>query len=93
MQDSLMERVYGTLQGEFRLGGGVPGVEDLFSNDGPGLKLYSQMWDAYERLCQRLGLEETEDADVEIIINALMDITDLIGCKMYEYGAKFGIDP
>ena len=90
MRDEFVEKVYETLQGNHSLESGVLGVENLFTDTGPGLKLYCQMWEAYERLCQRLDLQETEDADVEIIINSLMDIADLLSFKMYEYGAIFG---
>lgn len=90
MHKEFVENIYETLQGNRSPANRVPGVENLFTDTGPGLKLYCQMWEAYERLCQRLGLPETEDADVEIIINSLMDIADLLSFKMYEYGAIFG---
>ncbi len=47
---------------------------------------YSQMLEAYSRLCSRLGQTRGEDADVEIIITQLRIIGRRVGLKMFEYG-------
>ena len=64
-----------------------PIVENLFAEGRECELLYSQVYDANIRLCQRLGVEE--DADVEIIINSLLRICELTGKRMYRYGAEF----
>lgn len=52
-------------------------------------KLYSQMLEAYERVCRRLGKPGTEDEDVEIIISNLMSIGRHQSMKMFDYGVLF----
>ncbi len=52
-------------------------------------RLYSEMCDAYERICVRLGKPDQEDRDVEIIINNLLDIGKYLSMKMYDYGYLF----
>lgn len=52
-------------------------------------RLYSEMCDAYERICVRLGKPDQEDRDVEIIINNLLDIGRHLSIKMFEYGQFF----
>ena len=51
--------------------------------------LYSEMRDAYDRICVRLGKPDQEDRDVEIIINNLLDIGRHLSMKMYDYGRFF----
>ena len=52
-------------------------------------ELYSGMYDAYERVCKRLGNPDSEDCDVEIIISNLLDIGRHLSMKMYDYGWYF----
>ena len=52
-------------------------------------RLYSEMCDAYERICVRLWKPDQEDRDVEIIINNLLDIGIYLSMKMYDYGYLF----
>ena len=52
-------------------------------------RLYSEMCDAYERICVRLGKPDQEDRDVEIIIDNLLDIGKHLSMKMYDYGYFF----
>lgn len=85
--EKFVEAVYDSLQGELLVP--VPGVKNMFAQGEICALKYQQMWDAYLRLCMRLGVVD-EDEDVEIIICALMDIQKLLAIKMYEYGAKFG---
>ena len=54
------------------------------------LEKYKEMRDVYDRLCDRLGVTD-EDEDVEKIIQSLMDIQEELCCRMYRYGAEFGI--
>ena len=86
-----MEDVYDTLCGLRRKDAGVEGVENLFAPGSECQRLYSRMLDAYDRLCSRLGVVD-EDEDVETIISSLMGIEHAISFKMYEYGAKYGME-
>lgn len=52
-------------------------------------RLYSEMYDAYGRICTRLGKPEQEDRDVEIIIDNLLEIGKHLSMKMYDYGRFF----
>lgn len=88
MEATFIEDVYMTLQGELEVSSAVPGVENLFDEGKPCCTHYEEMLCAYERLCERLGVED-EDADVEILINSLMSITDILAKRMYAYGALF----
>ena len=92
MKDMFAEEVYQTLVGQRTLCPGVPGVENAFEQGAYCMERYGDMLDAYQRLRTRLGVVD-EDVDVEIIINALMDIERKLSMKMYEYGAKFGATP
>ena len=64
-------------------------VKDEFAEGKYCEKLYSQMLEAYERVCRRLGLPDTEDKDVEIIISNLMSIGRYQSMKMFDYGVLF----
>lgn len=87
---SFVEDVYDTLLGIREPKAQVEGVDNLFEMGRDCDKLYSQMLDAYERLCIRLGVID-EDADVEVIISSLLRIQREVSIRMYEYGAQFGI--
>ena len=64
-------------------------VKDEFAEGEYCEKLYSQMLEAYERVCRRLGKPDTEDKDVEIIISNLMSIGRYQSMKMFDYGVFF----
>ena len=51
--------------------------------------LYSEMRDAYGRICAHLGKPDQEDRDIEIIIDNLLDIGKHLSMKMYDYGYFF----
>ncbi len=67
-----------------------PAVKSEFEEGSVCAEAYSRMLDAYSRLCSRLGSEEWADADVEVVINELMDIGKHIALRMYDYGALYG---
>ncbi len=68
-------------------------VKDEFAEGSDCANAYSRMLDAYSRLCQRLGTEEWENPDVEVIINELTSIGRHVALKMYDYGYLFGEVP
>lgn len=67
----------------------MPGVEDAFVQGSFCEARYQQIWDAYERLRDKLGVAD-EVKDLELIINAFEDIQRELCCRMYHYGAMFG---
>lgn len=67
----------------------MPGVEDAFQIGSYCESCYQDIWEAYERLRERLGVVD-EDKDVEIIIRAYEDVQQELCLRMYHYGAKFG---
>lgn len=50
---------------------------------------YSKIFDLNRKLCERLGIGDGEDKDVEDMINYLFDIQRHMCMKMYEYGWLF----
>ena len=83
MEELLFEKVYETVCG-LRTTDLAEGVEDIFVPGGFCDRRYTQMLGAYERL----GTGE-EDADVEIVIDAFMDMEREIARQMFRYGMKF----
>ena len=91
MEPKFIDRVYETLVQDVVEIYRVPGVDPLFEVGQPCLALYSQALDAYQNLCRRLGKTD-EDEDVETIFHAFLQMEKEIGYRMYEYGARFGMD-
>ena len=89
MDESFISAVYKSLQGLREPPAAVSGVEDAFATGTLCARRYDDFFKAYERLHARLGVAD-EDADVEIMVNAFMDIQKDLCFKMYEYGARFG---
>ena len=61
-------------------------MEDEFSEGKVCEQAYTEIMDAYQRLCQRLGGHGEEDEDIEIIINSYELITEYLCMKMFDYG-------
>ena len=89
MQEDFAKQVYNTLNGHYISSFCVPGVENAFAAEEPCIELYGKALDAHQRICSRLGIGE-EDEDVEVIFNAFLGISEILGLKMYHYGAMFG---
>lgn len=77
--------VYATMVGE--LLNPCEGVENEYAADSYCDRLYNNAWEARQRLCQRLQVEE--DPDLELIFDNFCDITSYLCRRMYEYGMKF----
>ena len=90
MEDSKIESIYATLTSHVRKGSRFPGVEDAFADGSFCMQCYHRMRDAYDRLCDRLGVVD-EDRDVEIILQSMSDIERELCFQMYRYGARFGL--
>ena len=92
MKYMLKDLVYCTLSGQLTSWNPLPFVENAFHPGNYCITQYENMLDAYERLRQRLGVED-EDEDVEIIIHSLMSIENYLCHRMYDYGAFFTLHP
>lgn len=88
MDTELWEQVYENLTCHVLEPWRMPGVEDAFANGSYCMKLYGQMRDAYDRLCDRLGVVD-EDADVECMIRCFMGIERELCRLMFGYGQQF----
>jgi len=77
-----VEHIYETLLGE-RLDP-YPGVGNAFADGSRCAKLYEEVYHANLRLCDRLGVEE--DADVEIIVDRLLEMNRELCLLMFRYG-------
>lgn len=84
MNEELFQQVYDTVRG-LRVSDVAEGVENAFKPGGFCDRRYEDVLAAYARLCERLGGGE-EDADVEVVINALLDIQEVLCRKMFHYG-------
>ena len=87
MDKELAQKIYWSVQGF--LEEPVEGIESAFYDGSVCETAYEQMMEAYERLKQRLQVNN-EDADVEVIINALQTITKELCLRMFEYGRRYG---
>ena len=83
--------VLDTLRGNMTLESTIPNVENLYQEGKPYYQCYEDVFHAYERLRDRLGVID-EDEDVEIMINAFLDMETLVAEKMFFYGAHFALD-
>ena len=81
------EWIYETMMGEMEEA--YPGVDNAFAPGEKCEQLYAEIYEANQRLCQRLGAEE--DADVEIIINSFFKMNRELCMKMYFYGMLDGV--
>lgn len=91
--EEFKEKIYGLMNGDYNLEE-FPMEESKFVEnefeDGKYCEvLYEQMYEAYKRLCIRLGNSDSEDSDVELIITSLLDIGKYQSLKMYDYGILF----
>lgn len=64
-------------------------VENEFETGKPCEKLYRNVYQASQRLNDRLREDGKEDDDVETIINCLMAIGQIQSMKMFDYGMLY----
>ena len=88
MKTELWEQVYETLTSHVLEPYRMPGVIDAFAGDAYCMQRYRAMRDAYDRLCDRLGVLD-EDEDVVYIIGCYMDIQRELCRLMFQYGQQF----
>ena len=89
MEQTFIHKVYTSLQGITERDVLVPGVEAAFAKGQVCQQLYKEVFEAKCRL-NDLYNQGHELEDVEIIIGRMFDIMEVIGHKMYLYGATFG---
>ncbi len=87
MDSKIANKVYDLLTGEEVPVAGLSVVENMFADGRTCEELYTAVYEANLRLCERLGVQE--DPDVELIINSLLRISRLLGLKMFQYGVKY----
>lgn len=61
-------------------------IQNEFSEGSECDKLYEEVYEAKQRISQKLHKAGEEDADVELIINHMFDICRIVSAKMFEYG-------
>ena len=88
MNLELWEQVYESLTCHIADPWRMPGVIDAFAGDAYCMEQYGKMRDAYDRLCERLGVVD-EDKDVETIIVCYMNIQRELCRLMFLYGQQF----
>lgn len=68
----------------------VPGISSLYYPGSDCDRAWERITQAYEHLCERLGVEdEDEDEDVEDIISAFLCIQYEFAVKMFEYRREY----
>lgn len=85
---NIAEEVYYSLLGQTVDEYKLTWVENAFASGGECERNYEAVFAAYERLCARLGVVN-EDADVERIIDAMLDIQKELCLKMFAYGVLY----
>jgi len=89
MVERFIDAVYETVIGQRSGGSCVPGVEDAFAPGGICDQCYASVFQAYERLRNRLDVQD-EDKDIECILDNLRTIEQEVAYQMYRYGVSFG---
>lgn len=59
-------------------------IQNEFSEGSECDKLYEEVYEAKQRISQKLHKAGEEDADVELIINHMFDICRIVSTKMFE---------
>lgn len=89
MEETFVDWVYDTLTGVLNEEYCLPEVENAFSSGMPCDHMYADVYENYQRICEKYAVDY--DNDVEGIINSMFQIARELGYKMYEYGAKYGM--
>lgn len=87
--ERFIDRVYESMVGNLPEACRIPEVEDAFAGGKLCEVWYSEVLEAYQRICDKLGV--SDEADAQIIMRSLMDISKELCYRMYQYGARFGM--
>lgn len=67
----------------------IQGVPNAFADGELCAQLYHDVQEAYQRLRERMDVED-EDEDIETIIDSLLMIQKHLCMEMFELGSKYG---
>ncbi len=84
----LFTQIYETMLGLLEPEAALDWVDSAFGEGAHCTREYAQMREAYERICERLGVEN-EDEDLEIIVNSLESIQRELCERMFSAGSKY----
>ncbi len=85
---TVFEEIYYTMLGDMCPEYALPWVENAYADGSHCDRAYSEMRDAYSRICERLDVEE-EDNDLEIIVTNLLDIQKELCARMFDCGMQY----
>lgn len=86
---AVYEKMSGLLRDGYTQFPELESIEDEFL-DGYLCDLSDQLYDAKDRLYDKLGVDD--DPDIEIMLECFDKITEALCSKMYDYGAKFALE-
>lgn len=91
--DEFKQRIYDLVSGSIDLKKNpLPEGEIVvneFAEGSPCEEAYKEVFQACERLSEKLGVSFGEDADIECIVDKMFEIQEILCMKMYEYGWLF----
>ena len=87
---TVYEEIYNNMIGLYDSEHSMESVENAFAPGSECSLAYEKMRDAYERLCQRLGVEKGEDRDLEIMVASMETIQKELCRRMFLYGLQIG---
>lgn len=79
----------GSIDRETFRGEEVKVVENAYAEGSECDRIYQEVYEACERVCERLGTAYGEDEDVERIMDGMLEIQGILCRKMFEYGGIF----
>ena len=85
---TVFEEIYNNMIGLYNPEYSMESVENAFTPGSACMLAYGQMRDAYERVCQRLGVVNWEDEDLEIIVNSMETIQKDLCRRMFWCGIQ-----
>ena len=63
-------------------------IENAFIPGTQFFNAYEELWNARQNLCRRFGLDIADD-DMEMIMNAIMDVEEDLAQRMFLYGIRY----
>lgn len=86
-QPDIAETVYDSLTGSLTGACRLPWVEMIVVPGHPIFDSIERLWDAYNRLLERL--QEDDDPDAKEMIFCLLEHSRIIGLEMFRYGQEY----
>lgn len=87
MTDKEIQRIYLTLTGQLIPGAEVPGVPDAFCEGSECDRLLDEIYEARNRVQERLGGED--DADLERILGGYEAMQEVLCLEMFRLGLRW----